>query len=69
MMKREAYIMRPVRGSRVCPIESRRRCKLSFSSVWRATSGAKVSCRTVAISWKPYRRISGFKWGKIVKIG
>jgi hypothetical protein len=63
MLEREAHVMRPVRGSRVCPIESRIRCKLSFSSVWKATSGGNVSCRTVAISWNPYMRVSGFKEG------
>jgi len=53
--------MSPVRGSRVRPIESRNRCRLSFSRAYSATSGGSVSCNTVAISWKPYMYMSDLK--------
>ena len=50
IMTRKAYSMRAVSGSRVWPMESRNRCKLSFSSAGRASSGGRVNCKTVAIS-------------------
>ena len=56
------YLNSPSTGSKPNPIESRTRCKLSFSTHGNCNSCGRVRKNTATISWYPYeRRLDEYK--------